>query len=130
MTAPDKGMTCVVVEWMKEKGAHFVCAPFEAEWQLVELERIGCVDGILATDSDIFPLGANTVYLDTRFGDKSITAFLCTRDLAMDHVVYEKKQLTKCSASWNGVVTVSRSFVPSLDVTISRESTTVVLLLC
>lgn len=111
ITVLDTGMIHMVVEWMKEKGIDFVCAPFKVEWQLVELESSRCIDGILlTTDGDIFPLGAKTVYLDTRFGDKSITAFHFTRDLAMNHVEYDKRQTDKAlySMQWY------RDYIPEL----------------
>ena len=42
----------------EKRGIKFVCALFEADAQLVQLEIDGIVDGIIAEDTDLIPLGA------------------------------------------------------------------------
>ena len=37
-----------------------VGAPFEAEWQLAEMERVGEIDAVCTLDSDSLPLGCKT----------------------------------------------------------------------
>lgn len=57
------GVTCqmaktVMVE-LDTLGIEYVVAPYEADPQMVYLERIGIVDGILLEDSDLLVFGAN-----------------------------------------------------------------------
>ena len=42
----------------ESRGIKFVCAPFEADAQLVQLEINGVVDGVIAEDTDLIALGA------------------------------------------------------------------------
>ena len=41
----------------ESRGVKFVCAPFEADAQLVQLEVDGVVDGVVAEDADLIALG-------------------------------------------------------------------------
>jgi 5'-3' exonuclease len=53
-----------VYRWAKANNVRIVCAPFEAEWQLVALLRQGVVDAIVSTDTDNLVLGASLVFTE------------------------------------------------------------------
>lgn len=46
------------IEELKQVGVQYVVAPYEADAQLVYLERKGIIDGILSEDSDLLVFGA------------------------------------------------------------------------
>ena len=58
------------LKWAKAKGVRILCAPVEADWQLVQLELSDCTDGSVTEDGDLLPLGSKTVImkLDLRRG--------------------------------------------------------------
>ena len=65
LSKPTDEMLYVIVSWLKEEGIDVVCAPFEAEWQLVFVEKIGFIDGIMTEDGDVIALGAQNAYVGT-----------------------------------------------------------------
>jgi 5'-3' exonuclease len=66
-------IVATVIKIAKELGVEFYSAPFEADWQLVSMEREGLIDFILSTDSDYIALGAQCVcYRLTMKSDKRI----------------------------------------------------------
>jgi 5'-3' exonuclease len=63
ITIPDPLVVCYIVEWMGHENILFECAPFEAEWQLVQMELENAVAAIMMTDGDAIILGAKTICL-------------------------------------------------------------------
>ncbi|EFX03726.1 exodeoxyribonuclease 1 [Grosmannia clavigera kw1407] len=51
-------MACHVIEELKKLGLPYIVAPYEADAQMVYLEREGLVSGILSEDSDLLVFGA------------------------------------------------------------------------
>ncbi|RFU26204.1 hypothetical protein B7463_g10134, partial [Scytalidium lignicola] len=51
-------MARLLIEELKKTGVEYVVAPYEADPQMVYLERIGLIDGILSEDSDLLVFGA------------------------------------------------------------------------
>jgi len=47
-----------LIEELKKSGVQYIVAPYEADAQMVYLERKGLVDGILSEDSDLLVFGA------------------------------------------------------------------------
>lgn len=47
-----------LIEELKKEGVPYVVAPYEADAQLVYLERIGVINGIISEDSDLLVFGA------------------------------------------------------------------------
>ena len=46
----------------------FIGAPWEGEWQLVQMEKEGHIDGIIANDGDCFILGGRRIIFDIDSG--------------------------------------------------------------
>ncbi|CAK7266738.1 Rad2 nuclease [Sporothrix epigloea] len=51
-------MACHLIEELKKLGLPYIVAPYEADAQMVYLERQGIVSGILSEDSDLLVFGA------------------------------------------------------------------------
>ena len=68
---PREDILKLVVQWMKEEDILHFSAPFEAEWQLVSLERQGLIDAIVSEDGDCLILGAKTVVTRLNFSTGS-----------------------------------------------------------
>lgn len=47
-----------LIDELKKSGVQYIVAPYEADAQMVYLERIGVIDGILSEDSDLLVFGA------------------------------------------------------------------------
>lgn len=47
-----------IIEYLKSENMKYVVAPYEADPQLVYLEKLGLVDGIISEDSDLLIFGA------------------------------------------------------------------------
>eukprot|EP00600_Ochromonadales_sp_CCMP1393_P007344 CAMPEP_0174957564 /NCGR_PEP_ID=MMETSP0004_2-20121128/2140_1 /TAXON_ID=420556 /ORGANISM="Ochromonas sp., Strain CCMP1393" /LENGTH=259 /DNA_ID=CAMNT_0016205683 /DNA_START=364 /DNA_END=1143 /DNA_ORIENTATION=+ len=61
---PRSDIILELVSWLKEKGYEVVGAPFEADWQLIQLEKEGRTDASLTVDSDLFVVGSKLLILD------------------------------------------------------------------
>lgn len=57
-----------VINELKLKGIKYVVAPYEADSQMVMLEKLGLVDGIISEDSDLLVFGCKT--LVTKLNDR------------------------------------------------------------
>lgn len=51
-------MARLLIDELKQNGVQYIVAPYEADAQLVYLERKGIIDGILSEDSDLLVFGA------------------------------------------------------------------------
>ena len=71
ITIPDPLVVSYIVEWMGRENIPFECAPFEAEWQLVQMESENVVAAVMTTDGDAIILGAKTVLFDVDFKKKT-----------------------------------------------------------
>ena len=65
-----EAVTSMVVKWMQDQQIPFIGAPWEGEWQLVQMERDGRIDGIIANDGDCFILGSRRIIFDIDFGKR------------------------------------------------------------
>ena len=75
ITQPTERVISAVVNWFKEAGISFMCAPFEADWQLAYLDRIGQVDGIVSVDGDVIMLGVRKVCFKVNIGQRKFQAY-------------------------------------------------------
>ena len=55
------------VEWARRRGVQCVGAPFEADYQLVQLELEGVTQGSVCNDSDLFPFGSRLMIQNVKF---------------------------------------------------------------
>jgi len=88
VTYPDELFVSCVVQWMKEEKILFQGAPFEAEWQLVHLQRRGIIDYVYSTDGDSIILGVERLITNIDFHKKQIiviekASILCNNGLPL-----------------------------------------------
>ncbi|CDK26816.1 unnamed protein product [Kuraishia capsulata CBS 1993] len=57
-----------LIDVLNDKGIKYVVAPYEADSQMVHLEKLGIVDGIISEDSDLLVFGCKL--LITKLNDK------------------------------------------------------------
>jgi 5'-3' exonuclease len=67
ITIPDALVVSYIVEWMGCENIPFECAPFEAEWQLFQMESENVVTAIMMTAGNVIILGAKTVLFHVDF---------------------------------------------------------------
>ena len=70
VTVLDPLVISYIVEWMGRENIPFECVPFEAEWQLVQMESENIISAVMTTDGDAIILGAKTVLFDVDFNKK------------------------------------------------------------
>lgn len=74
--ATDPRLIDFLGKWMKAHGMRCMQAPFEASWQLVELERQGVTQATISMDSNIcFALGSKQLCVKTSYGKKAPKCF-------------------------------------------------------
>ena len=56
-----------VVAWATNNGVVCIGVPFEADWQLRQLEMDGIIDGIITVDSDLLALSCELIVYDLQF---------------------------------------------------------------
>lgn len=76
-----------VLVWAKKKGVQCIGAPFEADWQLVELEKSGIIDGIITVDSDLLVLGGRLVIMDLNRLSGTFACRVYRRDIWMGQIL-------------------------------------------
>ena len=59
---PDLLSADLCAQALRAENVQYIVAPYEADAQLVHLERIGLVDGIITEDSDLLVFGAQNVF--------------------------------------------------------------------
>lgn len=69
-TAVDDRIIQYVVDFLDEIGVDYMCAPYQADGQLVRLEKDGVIHGSLTADSDFTHVGAKAIYFDVDFNRK------------------------------------------------------------
>ena len=60
-------MVVEVISELRTQGFQYVVAPYEADSQLIHLEKSGCIDAILTVDSDLVALGGKHVYFHINY---------------------------------------------------------------
>ena len=50
IATPNNHVLSLVIDWMRNNQMRYMCAPFEAKWQCVFLERLKIVNGIISKD--------------------------------------------------------------------------------
>ncbi|KAK5963664.1 Rad2 family nuclease EXO1 PWA37_003989 [Arxiozyma heterogenica] len=71
-------MAKCIIDYCKTNHIKYVVAPFEADSQLVYLEKNGIIDGILSEDSDLLVFGCRT--LITKLNDYGECIEICSDD--------------------------------------------------
>jgi 5'-3' exonuclease len=67
IAAPRDDLIAMLINWCKEVGIPYCCAPFEADWQLIALQQMNIINGIMTDDGDLFILGGDNIITDTCF---------------------------------------------------------------
>ena len=81
-----------LVSWMQKDKIMFCGAPFEAEWQMVYLEKVGLVDALMSEDGDCIGLGAKTVISEVVYKGKNTGT--CT--------IYRSNEIFQRESAGNG----------------------------
>lgn len=63
----DPKLSIVVAQFMKDQGLPVLGAPYEATWQLLELQQSGQIDYIFSSNIDLAFMGATDMLTHTRF---------------------------------------------------------------
>lgn len=75
-----------IIEYLKTLGVPYLVAPYEADSQMVFLEKTGVVDAILSEDSDLLVFGAQKLL--TKYNDKSqCVVEICRSDFSLVRTV-------------------------------------------
>ncbi len=77
-------MLLSTVRWAKHNTVRYICAPMEADWQLVKLELMGVTNGSVTEDGDFFPLGVKTLLLNFNKRNRTVVAVNC-EDVIRQH---------------------------------------------
>jgi len=100
MACPTDALYAMIRDKFESEGIPFIVAPFEAEMQMVFLERKKIVDATMTEDSDAIVLGAQTVLTKVTFAKDAkdcqarvfnATEFFCGRGAGNSY----RSQLTK-----------------------------------
>ncbi len=83
-------LTAMILNWFRKENINFICAPFEAEWQLVYLEKEKTIDAIITSDSDAIILGAKRVIFDINFERGEYREY--NEDLAIQTHAHDKSR--------------------------------------
>lgn len=59
--------TTMVVDECKKIGVKIFCAPFEADWQLIEAQKSSFIDFILSDDGDLLVIGGDHIITDVNY---------------------------------------------------------------
>ena len=76
---PD--IIAVAREWCDTHGVKYICAPFEADWQLAMMCKQGFIQGVISEDSDMIVLGISKVVMGLNLVDKTFIL------VEYDHVI-------------------------------------------
>lgn len=72
VAVPNDTVLKMVTDCFDSEGIEYECAPFEAEAQLVHLEKEGFLDAILSVDGDHIILGARNLLTDLRLNSMTV----------------------------------------------------------
>jgi len=82
--------------WATRKNIPFLCAPMEADWQLVQLELSGISSASVSEDSDLLALGSKKLLINLDLKTKSVFEVDCERVIKHHGI-----QVIKDSHGWN-----------------------------
>ena len=72
---PTNEVHDMIISWMQEAGIEYICALFEAKWQLVSMESKGIIAAIMTRDGDHVILGAQKLIRNVWWNDKEYMPF-------------------------------------------------------
>ncbi len=75
LVSRSEKLTSFVVNWMRDRNIAFLGAPYEGEWQLVQMEKDKRINAIIANDGDCVILGADRVIFDINFTELKFREF-------------------------------------------------------
>ena len=61
LACPREDLIAMVIKFCDKKKIKYCCGPFEADWQLVALQKQGFIKHIMSVDGDVFVLGGDSI---------------------------------------------------------------------
>ena len=77
MAAPREDLVAMVEKFCEEKKIKYCSAPFEADPQVVELQKCGAAKHIMPTDEDMFVLGGDSIVSEVELGKGQCCIYNC-----------------------------------------------------
>jgi 5'-3' exonuclease len=69
-TSVDEKLLKYIIDFFDEIKMEYFSAPYEADGQLIKLEKDGIIDGIITMDGDVIHLRAKKVFFDVDYNKK------------------------------------------------------------
>ena len=76
----------VARDWCEKHNIVYICAPFEADWQLAMMCQQGFIQDVISEDSDMVVLGCPKVLMDINLADNSCSVASSVKTVSLAKV--------------------------------------------